>query len=160
MLSGETATGEFPVRCVNVLDETAREAELEVGLELHRTHKPQTLREQLAWGACRLGDSSGARAIIVMTRSGQLGRLVASHRPNSPVFAFTPDEGSLRKMSLSRAIVPHLLHLCPDPEENLSRAFAKLCEQGQLRAGDPVVVVSNVPVGARRICAIQLREVE
>jgi len=159
MLSGETATGDFPVRCVNVLDETAREAELENGLEFHQQRKPQTLREQLAWGACRLADTSQARAVIVMTRSGQLGRLVASHRPNCPVFAFTPDEGALRKMALSRAIMPFVLHLAPDAEANLMQAFSQLCELGHLRAGDPVVIVSNVSAGSKRVSAIQLREV-
>jgi pyruvate kinase len=158
MLSGETATGDFPVRCVDVLDETAREAEREVGLELHRARKPTSLREQLAWGSCRLADTSGARAVIVMTRSGELGRLVASYRPNAPVFAFTPDEGALRKLSLSRAIVPFVLHLSPDGEANVAQAFSMLCELGHLRPGDPVVVVSNVAAGAKRICAIQLRE--
>lgn len=159
MLSGETATGDYPIRCVNVLDETALEAEREVGLQLHSTRRPQTLREQLAWGSCRLADTSGARALIVMTRSGELGRLVASYRPNAPVFAFTPDEGALRKMSLSRAIVPHLMHLSPDGEENISRALTLLTEQGHLRPSDSVVIVSNVPAGSKRVAAIQLREV-
>jgi pyruvate kinase len=159
MLSGETATGDFPVRCVDVLDETAREAEREVGLQLHSTRKPQSLREQLAWGACRLADTSGARAVIVMTRSGELGRLVASNRPNAPVFAFTPDEGALRKLSLSRAIVPFVLHLSPDAESNVAQAFSMLCELGHLRPGDPIVLVSNVAAGQKRICAIQLREI-
>jgi pyruvate kinase len=93
-----------------------------------------------------------------MTRSGELGRLVASNRPEAPVFAFTPDEGALRKLSLSRAIVPFVLHLSPDAEENVSQAFSMLCELGHLRAGDPVVIVSNVAAGSKRICAIQLRE--
>jgi len=158
MLSGETATGEFPVRCVEVLDETARESEQEVGLGLHRTRKPHNLKEQLAWGSCRLADTSGARALLVMTRTGDLGRLVASYRPNAPVFAFTPDEHAMGKLLLSRGILPFVLPLSPDPEENVSRAFEILCSQGHLSAGDPVVVVSNVPAGQRRVSAIQLRE--
>lgn len=158
MLSGETATGEYPVRCVEVLDETARESEQEVGLGLHRTRKPDNLKEQLAWGACRLADTSGARALVVMTRTGDLGRLVASYRPNAPVFAFTPDERAMGKLSLSRGILPFVLHLSPDPEENVSRAFETLCSQGYLAGNDPVVVVSNVPAGNKRVSAIQLRE--
>jgi len=158
MLSGETATGEYPVRCVRVLDETALESEKEVGLDLHHTRKPHNLKEQLAWGASRLADTSGARALVVMTRTGDLGRLVASYRPNAPVFAFTPDERALGKLSLSRGIVPFVLQLSPDPEENVSRAFATLAAQGHLAPNDPVVVVSNVPAGDKRVSAIQLRE--
>ena len=36
MLSGETATGKYPARCVTVLDRIARRIEQERGLELHR----------------------------------------------------------------------------------------------------------------------------
>ncbi len=158
MLSGETATGEYPVRCVEVLDETARESEQEVGLDLHRTRKPGNLKEQLAWGACRLADTSGARAVVVMTRSGDLGRLVASYRPNAPVFAFTPDERAMGKLSLSRGILPFVLPLSPDPEVNHSRAFEMLYSQGYLAPSDAVVVVSNAPAGDKRVSAIQLRE--
>ena len=60
MLSGETATGKYPVRCVNVLDRIARRIEQERGLELHRDRKPESVRDQLARSACLLADSLGS----------------------------------------------------------------------------------------------------
>ena len=73
MLSGETATGKYPVRCVSVLDRIARRIEKERGLELHRDREPKTIRDQLARSACLLADSLGSRAIVVMTMRGVKG---------------------------------------------------------------------------------------
>ena len=81
MLSGETATGKYPVRCVSVLDRIARRTEKERGLELHRDREPKSIRDQLARSACLLADSLESRAIVVMTMRGLMGRLVSIWRP-------------------------------------------------------------------------------
>ena len=81
MLSGETATGTYPVRCVSVLDRIARRIEKERGLELHRDREPTSIRDQLARSACLLADSLGSRAIVVMTMQGPDGEV------SSAVFA-------------------------------------------------------------------------
>src|SRR5262249_46895160 len=77
-LGGETATGQYPVRCVEVMDRIARRIEKEDGLGFHRDRKPASPREELARSACRLADSVGAPAIVVITRRGLLAQLVAS----------------------------------------------------------------------------------
>ncbi|MBW2717477.1 MAG: pyruvate kinase, partial [Deltaproteobacteria bacterium] len=91
MLSGETAAGKYPVRCVEVLDTIARRIETVPGLDFYKERPaPTTQRGHIAEGACRLADSLGARAIVVMTRRGYFGQLVASYRPRSAIiYAFT-----------------------------------------------------------------------
>ena len=57
MLSGETSAGEYPVRCVQVLDDIARHIEKEPGLEFGDERRAETPREELARAAARLADS-------------------------------------------------------------------------------------------------------
>lgn len=160
MLSGETATGQHPVRCVEVLDTIARRIEEGPGLDFYLERSPPTTeRGHIAQGACRLADSLGARAIIVMTRRGQFGQLVASYRPKRAViYAFTNMSTTRRKLWLTRSVVPFRMNLSKDPEKTIVNALAKLRERNVLEAGEPVVVVSDVATAmGDLVTSIQVR---
>ena len=161
MLSGETATGKFPVRCVSVLDRIARRIEKEQGLELHRGREPQTIREQLARSACLLADSLGSRAIVVITMRGLLGHLVSSFRPRGAIiYAFTTTEVVRRRLWLSRSIVPFMIDVSGDPDETVVRALERLKKHDRLVSGEPVVIVANVATSHGYVNAIQVRTME
>ena len=161
MLSGETATGKHPVRCVSVLDRIARRIEEEPGLEFHRDREPKTIRDQLARSACLLADSLGSRAIVVMTMRGLMGRLVSSFRPRGAIiYAFTTTEIVRRRLWLSRSVVPFTLDLTEEPEQVVLHALELLKEHGRLESGEPVVVVANVTTDFGYSNAIQVRTIE
>jgi pyruvate kinase len=160
MLSGETAAGKYPVRCVEVLDTIARRIETVPGLDFYKERPaPSTQRGHIAEGACRLADSLGARAIVVMTRRGYFGQLVASYRPRSAIiYAFTNMSTTRRKLWLNRAVVPFRMNLSRDPEKTIGNALAKLREREVIEAGEPVVVVSDVATAAGDlVTSIQVR---
>ncbi len=161
MLSGETATGKHPVRCVSVLDRIARRIEEEPGLEFHRDREPKTIRDQLARSACLLADSLGSRAIVVMTMRGLMGRLVSSFRPRGAIiYAFTTTGIVRRRLWLSRSVVPFTLDLTEEPEQVVLHALELLKEHGRLESGEPVVVVANVTTDFGYSNAIQVRTIE
>ena len=160
MLSGETATGRHPVRCVEVLDEIATRIEAEPGMSFYLERPPPaTHREHLARSACRLADSLAVRAIVVMTRRGQFGQLVASYRPQrSTIYAFTNMSTTRRKLWLNRAVVPFRMNLSKDPEKTIVNALGKLRERALVEAGEPVVVVSDVATATGDlVTSIQVR---
>ncbi len=161
MLSGETATGKYPVRCVSVLDRIARRIEKEQGLGLHRGREPETIREQLARSACRLADSLGSRAIVVITMRGLLGHLVSSFRPRGAIiYAFTTTEVVRRRLWLSRSIVPFMIDVSGDPDQTVVRALDRLKKHDRLVSGEPVVIVANVATTHGYVNAIQVRTME
>jgi pyruvate kinase len=158
MLSGETAQGKFPDRCVQMLDRIARRTEKEAGYRFHQARVPEGPRSELARSACRLADHLNAPAIVVITRRGLLGQLVASYRPEKAIiYAFTNMSTTRRKLWLHRSIVPLRLDFSSDPEKTIRAAFEKLRQRNRLLAGDAVVVVSDVPAGDRTISSIQVR---
>ncbi len=160
MLSGETATGAHPVRCVEVLDEIARRTEKEGGLGFHTLRDPVNVREHLARSACRLADALSSPAIVVFTRTGRLARLVSSFRPHSAiVYAFTNLDTARRALWLSRSVVPFQMELSDDPEQTIVDAFERLQRHDRLVAGDPIVVVSDVATRHGDVTAIQVRQV-
>jgi pyruvate kinase len=158
MLSGETATGKYPVRCVEVLDRIARRTEKEPSLQPHRDRRPATKRADIARSACRLADSIGAPAIVVITRRGLLAELVASFRPERAiVHAFTNMSATRRKLWLLRSVVPFVIDFSSDPEKTIQAAFDRLRQRNRLKPGDPVVVVSRIDAGGESVTSIQVR---
>jgi pyruvate kinase len=159
MLSGETATGKYPVRCVQVLDKIARRIEKEKGMDFYVARQPQDVREELARSACRIADSLGATAIIVMTRRGLLGQLVSSFRPSTAViYAFTNMSTVRRKLWLSRSVVPFKMDFSSDPEKTVVAAFERLRLRNRVMPGDQVVIVSDVAAGDQTFTAVQVRQ--
>jgi pyruvate kinase len=150
----------YPVRCVEVLDTIARRIEKVRGLDFYKERPaPTTQRGHVAQGACRLADSLGARAIVVMTRRGYFGQLVASYRPQSAIiYAFTNMSTTRRKLWLSRSVIPFRMNLSRDPEKTIVNALAKLRERDVIEPGEPVVVVSDVATATGDlVTSIQVR---
>ena len=161
MLSGETAGGAHPARCVEALDRIARRIEKEAGNDHYLARPAEGSREELARSACRLADSLGAPAILVMTRRGLLGELVASYRPRSAIiYAFTNMSATRRKLWLLRSVVPFRMNFSSDPEKTIRAAFARLGRNNRVLPGDAIVVVSDVVAGGATVASIQVRTFE
>ncbi|MCB1167456.1 MAG: pyruvate kinase [Leptospiraceae bacterium] len=158
MLSGETATGKYPVKCVQMLDRIARRMEKEPGIGFAEHRTPLDTREELARSAVKLADSIHAPAILVITRRGIFARQVASFRPRgSIIYAFTNMSSTRRKLWMVRAVVPFLMDFSSDPEKTIQSALEKLRKRNRVLPGDPVVIVSDVAAGAERVTSIQVR---
>jgi pyruvate kinase len=158
MLSGETSTGDYPVRSVQVLDDIARHIEKEPALGFHRERRPADAREELARSAVRLADDLESRAIVVITRRGRLAQLVARYRPKSAIiYAFTNMSSARRKLWLVRSVVPMITKLSRDPEKTVQNALDRLKARNRLLPGDPIVIVSDVMAGMKKITSIQVR---
>lgn len=159
MLSGETASGKYVVRCVEVLDRIAKRVEPEPGLEFHSARVPAGAREEIARSACRIADSLRAPAIVVVTRRGQLGQLVASYRPRSAmIYAFTNMSSVRRKLWLSRSVVPFVIDFSNNAEKTIQTAFEKLAQRNRLLPGDPVVVITDASGTRVSVPSIQVRQ--
>jgi len=161
MLSGETASGKHPVRCVQVMEQIVRRMEKVDSIGTFKLRKPTDTREELARTACRLADAIEAPAIVVFTRRGVLGQLVASFKPRrSVIYAFTNMSTTRRKLWLSRAVVPFKMDFSSDPEKTIRAAFDRLLKRSRVLLGDQIVVVSDVTAGDQRVTSIQVRVCE
>jgi pyruvate kinase len=158
MLSGETASGKYPERCVQMLDRIARRTEKETGYNFYLERPPHGTREELARSACRLADALKSPAIVVITRRGLLGQLVASYRPRSAIiYAFTNMSTTRRKLWIYRSVVPFKMDFSNEPEKTIRAAFERLRQRNRVLPGDPIVVVSDVAAGGESVSSVQVR---
>lgn len=148
MLSGESATGAFPIEAVEVMAKTVREIELSVldDLPPHlqlRTDHPEAMITNVA---SILSHASQAKVIICFSPSGNSVRWLSRHRPPMPIIAITSDERVLRQMNLSWGVLPVLVPMEKEPALWEKKAIAVLKKRGFLKAEDQVIVVMGEPV--------------
>ncbi len=145
MLSGETASGLYPVEAVTVLDAVIRDAE---GLPV----KPRAPfnagvlgvphNRALCEAAVTLARAGSAEAIVAVTRQGKTARVLSALRPELPIFAVTSDERVARRLMLHRGVEPIVLEQALLDNPGGIEVERYLAEQGVLRRGEPIVFVS------------------
>lgn len=160
MLSGETAMGAYPVRCVEMLDKIARRIEVSGGMGYVKQKQPKDKKEEMARSAAHLADSLKSPAILVITRRGIMANHVSSFHPQTAiVHAFTNMTSVRRKLWLNRGVIPYRIDFSSDPEKTIKQAIEILKKEEMIAPGDKVVILSDVIAGEERVDTIQIREV-
>lgn len=150
MLSGETASGAHPELVVRMMSRIVHEAEISSFYNPLPSEVPGTkanVAEAIARNACDIARDISARFIVAFTESGDTARYASKHRPVVPVVAFSPNEGTRRRLSLLWGVVPSKCGLMRDADEMVQRASAHLVGQGLVSPGDRFVAVFGAPVG-------------
>ncbi len=159
MLSGETSTGKYPVRCVEVFHRIAERIERSGGANFAE-HAELTLpRQKLVKSAVVMANELRATALIVFTVHGRTARYASWLRPRySPIFAFCGNESTAQSLLLHWGVTPLVLPFQQDnPEKTISQALRLLVQKKLLQAGQTVVVVSAISAEDKLVDAIQMR---
>jgi pyruvate kinase len=162
MLSGETSSGAFPVKCVEIMVKIAHR------VEAASTHAENPSRfavldndkQRIVKQAVSLADSLEEAVIIVFTARGVLARYAAWFRPAvAPIFAFTPSAVVARGLQLSRAVQPHVLEFNPgQPHETIASAVAYLKGHSHVVPGQTLVIISDVLQGEFTVNSILVQQ--
>ena len=160
MLSGETAVGQYPCECVQVLDKISRRIEQEGPFEFVEPIHLKGDKIKLLQSAVVLANEIRGSALLTFTRQGFMATSLAALRPASaPIFAFTNSIWTLRQLRLLRAVEPFLMTLSSDPNETIGQAIAQLLRTERIRSGQKLVIVTDILSEDRLVDSIQLRVV-
>ena len=109
--------------------------------------------------AVLLADELRAAGLVVFTRRGHLARYVSWLRPKySPIYAFADTWPVADTLTICRGVEPQVIPFFHnEPEQTVDAALALLIQQGRLKRGDYVVVLSNVTAGDQMVEAIKMR---
>ncbi|NIG53744.1 pyruvate kinase [Chitinophaga sp. Cy-1792] len=150
MLSGETATGQFPVLVIQTMNKIIQEVEKEAiiynrNLIPHR-HSPTFLSDALCYNACKIAEDLDADALIGMTQSGYTGFMLSSYRPRSPLYVFTKERTLVNQLSLSWGVRAFFYEEEESLDDIVFDQINILKERGFIKAGDVVVNTGSTPV--------------
>jgi len=131
MLSAETASGEFPVLAVDIMDNILREIEAYQwyqGLfgcsEFERlTNANFSDRKAVANAAQSLAQELKLQGIFIPTKTGTTAKILSSYRPSAPLVGISYHEHICRQLSLNWGVVPILI------EEQATHDWQSLCNQ-------------------------------
>ncbi len=154
MLSGESAQGKYPVESIQAMDKIAREVEGSFDyikkFDENRTVLLPSIASAVSHSACTTAHDLGAKLIAVVSMSGRAVRMVAKYRPACPILACTPNERTLRQLSLVWGAIPMSVTY---REDNFHQLFEDVCEAsnriGLTQVGDIVVFTGGTPLGSK-----------
>jgi pyruvate kinase len=146
MLSGETATGIYPVRTVEVLDAIIRDTESMVTVPTEtRAGSALDHVKALCESAVSLSRRSDASVIVAITREGHTARLLSAIRPLSAIVAVTDKAEVARRLALWHGVLPIVCQLDGETEGVIARVVEAAVKRA-LPSSDssaPVVVVNT-----------------
>ncbi len=145
MLSGETASGDYPREAVMTMDRVAREVELDTHTIIDIEFKETTnaITAQLSRSAVRACLNLPIKSIIIDTLSGRTGRYLSSFRGERPIYAVCYCRHVVRELALSYGVYAEYQEPSQLHTHFLSNILAKLENDGNISKEDLVVVVGG-----------------
>lgn len=155
MLSGETASGNYPVQAVKTMRKILDRAEKEINLWGNHKNNEQNPAElegipvpdAVSGAAVLIARQIKAPAIISLSRSGLTARMISKHRPECPILGVTPSQQTWRELSLWWGVQPVRLSEMSDINVAAREAITTCVNKGLLPEGELVVITAGVPVG-------------
>jgi len=153
MLSGETATGKYPIRTVKVMRRIAQNISKEVASEPFFIEPTHNLKKEITRTAVDIANNINIKAIVIFTRHGALAKDISKCRPRASIAAFTNILNTSRKMNLYWGVQPHFMHFAKNPEKTIMLAIEKLTQKKIVKKNDHVLVVSDILILEERVNA-------
>ena len=160
MLSGETTVGKYPVECVKVLDRIARRIERSGSAHFADHTTLLSPRQKTAHSGVVLANSLPFADIAVLTRTGNMAGYTSHIRPeHASIFAFTPSKTVAGHMTLLWGTHPIVMPFGATPEESVKKAEEILLQQGLVKQGNHLVILSYIVEGNENFDSIKLRKI-
>ncbi|MDA9129233.1 pyruvate kinase [Candidatus Gracilibacteria bacterium] len=165
MLSGETAAGKYPLKSVQIMAATIREAEANlISQERDFSHEGLTERDiekkSLIKSAIASGEELKVQGLFIFTKSGKLARLASSFRSTLPIYAFTMNLESVAYMNILYGVNPYLIENWDTKFiENIYTAIDICKSQNILKTGNKIMIVNDIQKGDTEIPVVELMEI-
>ena len=151
MLSGETATGKYPIKCVETMDNIALAVENYIKYWKRFTRREHDLTNlDYEFNLCHSVTSTAmemkANAIFAYTETGDTPRMIASFLPACPVYALTHNEKTYRQLALCWNTIPILVKDKTKPNDVISKGIEIAKERKYVQEGDVVVIAGGASI--------------
>lgn len=151
MLSGETASGKYPVEAVETMRKIIEYTESTIDhdeiLENRIKDVENSMTNSIGRSACVIARDLHANAIITATTSGNTSKAIAKFRPETPIIASTPFEKIKNQLSLVWGVRPVKVLNFKDTDNLIDASMEVSVKKGFLKSGDLVVLTAGVPTG-------------
>lgn len=149
MLSGESASGLYPIEAARTMSKIAKETEahLDYNYLNQRLKEPAMydFAEAISYSTCRTSNVLNAKAIVAATNSGSTAKLVSKYKPKCPIIAITPHSDVMRGLSLNFGVLPVLCQQFATTDDILTEAKTVVKSLNIAQEGDDIIVAAGMP---------------
>ena len=152
MLSGETASGKYPIESVEAMVSTVKAAESAINYwGRFREHSLQpgvsTINDAITHTCCMTAMDLNATAILAPTESGYTAKVISRFRPACPIVAVCQSEKVRRQLAISWGVHSYLTGFVDSTDRLFSMSVEVARKEGAVKCGDTVVITAGVPIG-------------
>jgi pyruvate kinase len=151
MLSAESASGDYPIEAVTIMDRIIRSAE---GDPLYRRlmdasrHEPEaTTADAISAAARQCAHTLSAAAIVTYTNTGSTTLRAARERPDVRILCLTPNLNTARRMTLTWGVHPVHADDAHNFADMVQRAVRVARKEEIAKQGERLVITAGVPFG-------------
>ncbi len=151
MLSGETASGQFPFEAVQVMKNTIDFNEPKFFYDIRHKYKILTneINDVIAEAAYNVymklnTQEEHLAGFVVFTHSGKTAELVSRYRPLVPIFTFTPDKSICDRLSLFFGVYSFINDEKPSDEitkDDILRSVSFLQNKELVKKKDRLIII-------------------
>ena len=151
MLSAETAIGSYPVETIEAMHEVCLGAErYQQSIskkEEFKYSEVQNIDEAIALSSMSIAKNMDIKAIVALTESGSTALMLSRTRSDIPIYAFTRNKITQRRVSLFRGVLPFSYpFLAESLDQVLDDIRKELLGSDMLNSGDLIIVTSGSPL--------------
>lgn len=151
MLSAESASGNYPLEAVAMMDRIARRTQqdpaYQSGLDASAPDLQHTSADAITAAAHQVADTIEAAVIATYTTSGSTTLRAARERPLSPILCLTSKIETARRLALSFGVHAVFTADVQDAREMVIKALDVAARDGLATIGQSIVITAGVPFG-------------
>lgn len=159
MLSGEVASGKYPVQCVKQMVSIIEEVEAwtfknpvrySTDVFTHDQKTPWPENEAIARAACEAADALGAKAIVCLTLTGSIARTISKWRPKTPIIAISPRKDVIQRLTICWGVFAMQNPLFYNTDVLLQDLPELLKKLNLVKSGETIVITAGIPINQMR----------
>ena len=149
MLSGETAQGKSPLEAlqmmVHIIQNTEQHLDYEGMLEKTGGHLKSGVSSAIGYSSVLAASNLNAKCIITPSVSGATARVVSNLRPRQVILGVTPNERTLRRMSIYWGVKPIKSQAFNTTDDICDGAIELAKVKQFVETGEIVVITAGIP---------------
>ena len=149
MLSGETAQGKYPLEAlqmmVHIIENSEQHLDYDLILEKAGNHLRTGVSSAIGYSSVLAAANLNVKCIITPTVSGATARVVSNLKPKQEILGVTPNERTLRRMSIYWGVRPLKSLEVNTTEDICSGAIELALVKQYIETGDVVVLTAGIP---------------
>jgi pyruvate kinase len=157
MLSGESASGKFPIESVKMMNEIARCTDNAISAspprDIFMRMRESSIRRQgsfsdaIGQAVTRLTQLVSPKRIVCFTKSGHTAVTISRYRPQTPITAMTLTEESRRRCALYWGVDAISGGEVENTDAMIRLVEESLLQRGLVEKNDTIIIVAGTPLG-------------